>query len=70
MKKKILGIGIVTILIVMLLVLAGCGNNVAEKNNGDGSKSSNNGKEIALYPVNDETTKKYGYVAIAKTSPF
>lgn len=44
MKKKILGIGIVTILIVMLLVLAGCGNNVAEKNNGDGSKSPNNGK--------------------------
>lgn len=62
MKKKILGIGIVTILIVMLLVLAGCGNNVAEKNNGDGSKSPNNGKEIALYPVKDETTKKYGYV--------
>lgn len=62
MKKKILGIGIVTILIVMLLVLAGCGNNVSEKNNGDGSKSSNNGKEVALYPVKDETTKKYGYV--------
>lgn len=62
MKKRILGIGIVTILIVMLLILTGCGNNQAEKNNGEGSKSSNNGKEVALYPVKDETTKKYGYV--------
>lgn len=62
MKKKILGVGIIIILMVMLFILTGCGNNSTEKNNGNEKNSSNDNKEIALYPVKDNESGKFGYV--------
>lgn len=62
MKKKILELGIVAILIVMLVTLTGCGNKQSEKNNEDGSNASNDAKEVALYPVKDNESGKFGYV--------
>lgn len=42
MKKKILSLGVVAILVVMLIVLTGCGNNNGEQTDANNSKISKN----------------------------
>ncbi len=59
MKKTILT---VLILGCMVLGITGCGKESSEKNNRGVDNSSNNSKEVALYPVKDDETGKYGYV--------
>ncbi len=62
MKKKILTLGIMAIFMVMLVTLTGCGNKSTEKNNEEGKNSSNSSQDVALYPVKDEQSGKFGYV--------
>lgn len=63
MKKKSLIIGIILLLVAMLFLLTGCGNNQEGTGDVKGDNKSNTSKqEEMLYPHRDSETKKWGYI--------
>ena len=59
MKKKILTIGIIAMLITMLVILTGCGNENADNNNDNSIKntsdnSKNNTEEVEIGQTNTD----------------
>lgn len=56
MKKKILSLGIVTILIAMLILLTGCGEQKTD------TAGIGNQESEMLYPHKDSETGLYGYI--------